>query len=140
MNSNFKFLFMKKLFLLSSVFLFLLSCSNDNETNNNNDPQGVNQSEIYGYWYKGIGAPTIYWDYYYFGQDGEYKQGWGAINSNPLVGTWEWENETTIKITPTPNGGIAGGVQTHEFRKITADSLCSASNNGLKYSRTNHGD
>ncbi|GGD22368.1 hypothetical protein [Flavobacterium orientale] len=129
---------MKKFLLLSSVFLFLVSCSNDDS--NNNDSQGVNQSKIFGYWYKGLGAPFYYYDYYYFGEDGEYQQGWGPINSNPLTGTWEWEDGTTIKITPSPGGGIAGGVQTHEFRKISNDSLCSASDEGLKYSRTNHND
>jgi hypothetical protein len=129
---------MKKILLLSSAFLFLVSCSNDDSDNNND--QGVNQSAIYGYWYKGLGAPSYYYDYYYFGENGEYKQGWGPINSNPYLGTWEWENATTIKVTPTVGGGIVGGVQTHEFRKITNDSLCSATHEDIKYSRTNHND
>jgi hypothetical protein len=130
---------MKKILLLSSAFLFLVSCSSD-DSDNNSDSHGVNQSKIYGYWYKGLDGPSYYYDYYYFGENGEYKQGWGSINSNPYTGTWEWENATTIKVTPTAGGGIVGGVQTHEFRKITNDSLCSATNDDIKYSRTNHND
>ncbi len=131
---------MKKILFAFSFILILMSCSSDDQPQSQ-PQQGVNQSNIYGYWYKGLGAPNYYYDYYYFGQNGEFKQGWGNINTNPLLGTWVWLNSTTIKMTPTPNGGIAGGVVNVEFRKVTSDSLCgTGAYSSIKYSRINHGN
>ena len=126
---------MKKIILAVSIITIVLlsSCS----TNSSNPPaattqQGVTQSLITGWWYRGANAPI--YKAYYFGADGTYKQDGSNFGLGMGIGTWSWETATKIKVVAV-SGMVGGGYL--EFSKLTQDSLVSISPN-LKLSRTNH--
>ena len=111
----------KTLFLIFAGILFLASCSSDSE--NSSNPNAIDQSKIYGWWYRNANTQTVSYNAYYFGEDGVYKQDGTNFGLGMGVGTWEWTNANTILITPNPDGGIAGGTTSGVVFKVSNDSL-----------------
>lgn len=124
----------KTCFTLVLFSVIFGSCSSDDSADNSN--QTVDQSKIFGWWYRNANTTIFSYNSYYFGADGVYKQGFGT---NYGQGTWEWIPGDSIKMTPTLNGGIAGGVVKGAVYKLDNDSLVFASES-LRLSKNNPND
>jgi hypothetical protein len=116
----------KALLLICSLTLFFASCSNDSDSGTS-DPNAIDQSKIYGWWYRNANTQTVSYKAYYFGEDGVYKQDQSNFGLGMGVGTWEWTNANTIQMTPNSGGGIAGGAVSGTVFKVSNDSLVFAS-------------
>lgn len=137
-NLNIKNLKMKKtLFLFLAILSFTISCSSDDSENPNTE--GIDQSKIYGWWYKNSNTQEDAYKAYYFGEDGIYKQDMSNYGLGIGIGTWEWSESNEITMTPTPGQGIAGGPQSGEVFKLTNDSLVFDSEE-LRLSKNNPND
>src|SRR5690554_3363834 len=88
----------KSIIYLSFIFLFL-SCSSDDGGSQGSD---INQSLIYGWWYRN---PEVLNNYkaYYFGEDNIFEQDMTNFNAGYGEGIWSWEEEAKIKLEPTNN-------------------------------------
>jgi hypothetical protein len=123
---------MKKSIIIPLVILVsipFIRCSSDSSSSNSN---AYNQSNIYGWWYPNANTSIPHYKAYYFGEDGVYKQKYS--NTSEGIGTWVWESDSVVKMTPTVNGGIAGGQVTGRVYKLSQDTLVLA-NEELRMSR-----
>jgi len=129
---------MKKaaLVLFLSVSLFVVSCSSDDDSSGS---AGIQQSKIYGWWYPNANTTSVSYKAYYFGEDGSYIQDQSRFNLGNGLGTYKWTAANKITMTPTPGGGILGGVVEAEVFVLTNDTLVLGSQD-LRLSRNNSED
>jgi hypothetical protein len=129
---------MKKSLLIIAVIVMtipFIRCSSGGSSSNSDGT--INHADIYGWWYPNPNLSIPHYKAYYFGQDGVYKQDQTNFGLGIGLGTWEWQSSNVVKMTPTPNGGIAGGPVTGTVYKLTTDSLVFASEE-LRLSRVQH--